>query len=74
MRVGQTAHRFKDPLNLTPTEAKIWGMRESGATAEDIAKDLRIAERTVREAIKKCREKVILKELYDAQDRRISWP
>jgi len=70
----ETHHRFKDPLHLTPAEEKIYTARIAGQSTKEIAESLGLSERTIQEAFKKAKEKTVLKEIFDAQDRRISWP
>ena len=74
MKSGSTRHGFKDPLELTPTEEKIHALKVSGKSTKEIAENLELSERTIQEALKKAKEKVTLRSIFDAQDRRISWP
>ena len=74
MKPGNTSHRFRDPLRLTPAEEKIYELKVSGKSIKEIAENLGLSERTIQEALKKAKEKVTLRSIFDAQDRRISWP
>lgn len=74
MRANEAARHYKDPSFLTPLEERVYELHQSGADYDAIAASLNIKISTVKNKISEAREKIILKEIFDAQDRRISWP
>jgi len=70
-----TDRRFKDPSYLTPYEQKIYDLSCQGLTPTQISEALKGSSqpKTIDIRLRLIREKVALKEITDAQDRRISW-
>jgi DNA-binding CsgD family transcriptional regulator len=71
------AHRqYKDPAELTPYEAKLYGLFSKGMTAAEIAAFVGGSSTpvTIYKKLLLAREKLELKEIIYAQDRRLSWP
>ena len=76
MRENEPSRHYKDPSFLTPYEQEIYELSQRGLSYKEISEAMggRSAPRTIQTRMKIVREKVVLKEIMDAQDRRISWP
>jgi DNA-binding CsgD family transcriptional regulator len=70
-----TDRAFKDPSYLTPYEQKIYDLSCQGLNPAQISEALNGSSlpKTIDIRLRLIREKVALKEITDAQDRRISW-
>ena len=70
-----TDRRFKDPSYLTPYEQKIYDLSCQGKTPAEISAALNGSSqpKTIDIRLRLIKEKVELKRITDAQDRRISW-
>lgn len=70
-----TDRRYKDPSYLTPYEQKIYDLSCQGLNPAQISEALKGSSmpKTIDIRLRLIREKVALKEITDAQDRRISW-
>ena len=66
---------FSDPSILTPYEQKIYDLSQEGLTPTQISAALNGSSgpKTIKVRLNLIREKVALKEIMDAQDRRLSW-
>ena len=66
---------FADPALLTPYEQKIYDLSKQGMTPKEISAALNGSSmpKTIDIRLKVIREKIALKEITDAQSRRISW-
>lgn len=64
-----------DPSILTPYEEQIYELYKQGMGPKDISNALggRSGPKTIAVRLVTIREKIALKEIMDAQDRRISW-
>lgn len=71
----EASRRFKDPAGLTPYEQKIYELMQEGLKPKQIVEKLdgTLTVNSLYPRIKIIREKIALKEITDAQDRRISW-
>ena len=70
-----TDRMFKDPNSLTPYEQKIYDLSCQGLTPAQISEALKGSSqpKTIDIRLRLIKEKVELKRIMDAQDRRISW-
>jgi len=70
-----TDRRFKDPSLLTPYEQKIYDLHCQGMGPAQISEALNGSSmpKTIDIRLRLIREKIELKRITDAQDRRISW-
>ncbi len=70
-----TDRRFKDPSLLTPYEQKIYDLHCLGMGPAQISEALNGSSmpKTIDIRLRLIKEKVELKRITDAQDRRISW-
>ena len=75
MKLSEACRRYKDPSFLTPYEEEIYLYLSKGMTPVQISEAMggRSSAASINSRIKVIREKVALKEIIDAQDRRISW-
>ena len=71
--MSEQPYKFKDVSYLTPAEEKIYNLRQQGKSHKEICEELGLAYNTVNRKVADIREKIALKEIWDAQDRRISW-
>lgn len=70
-----TYHHWKDPAGLTPYEARIWELKRQGLNPKEISDAMggTSSPASIQSRIRVIREKIALKEITDAQDRRLSW-
>ena len=70
-----TDRRFKDPALLTPYEQKIYDLSCQGLNPAQISEALNGSSqpKTIDIRLRLIKEKIELKRITDAQDRRISW-
>lgn len=75
MIADEASRRFKDPAGLTPYEQKIYAFMQEGLTPKQIVEKLdgTVSVNSLYPRMKIIREKIALKEITDAQSRRISW-
>jgi len=75
MKAKEVRHSFADPAGLTPYEQKLYELWSQGLNNRQISEALNgtSSPQAVRERMRIVREKIALKEITDAQDRRISW-
>jgi DNA-binding CsgD family transcriptional regulator len=71
--MDEQPRRYKDVSYLTPFEEKIYALRKQGKSRKEIAEELGLSSNTVNRRVADINEKIALKEIWDAQDRRISW-
>jgi DNA-binding NarL/FixJ family response regulator len=71
--MDEQPRRYKDVSYLTPFEEKIYALRQQGKSRKEIAEELGLSSNTVNRRVADINEKIALKEIWDAQDRRISW-
>jgi DNA-binding CsgD family transcriptional regulator len=68
-------HQFKDPAGLTSYEARIWELKMQGLNPKEISDAMggtsSIA--SIQSRMRVIREKIALKEITDAQSRRLYW-
>lgn len=76
MSSNQTDPGCGDLSFLTPHEQKMYELSQKGLSYKAMSDAMggEHAIETIQTLIKNVREKVALKEIIDAQDRRISWP
>lgn len=70
-----TIHQLKDPAGLTPYEERIWELKMQGLNPKEISDAMggTSSPVSVQSRMRVIREKIALKEITDAQDRRLSW-
>ena len=75
MTLSEALRQYKDPTFLTPYEAEIYDYLTKGMTPKQISEAMggRSSAASINSRIKVIKEKVALKEIIDAQDRRLSW-
>ena len=75
MKLSEAGRRYRDPSFLTPYEEEIYLYLSKGMTPKQISEAMggKSSPVSVSSRIKVIKEKVALKEIMDAQDRRISW-
>lgn len=75
MITDDTSRQFKDPAGLTPYEQRIYALMQQGMKPKQIveALDGTLTVSSLYPRMQIIREKIALKEITDAQSRRISW-
>lgn len=75
MKAAEASRRYCDPAGLTPYEQRIWAFMQQGMSAKQIEEALNGTStvNSLYPRMKIIREKIALKEITDAQSRRISW-
>ena len=73
--INTTHHHWKDPAGLTPYEARIWELKRQGLNPKEISDAMggTSSPVSIQSRMRVIREKIALKEITDAQDRRLSW-
>ncbi|NDB70319.1 MAG: hypothetical protein EB015_20400 [Methylocystaceae bacterium] len=73
--LNTTHHQLKDPAGLTPYEARIWELKKQGLNSKEISDAMggTSSPVSIQSRMRVIREKIALKEITDAQSRRISW-
>lgn len=75
MIADEASRRFKDPAGLTPYEQRIYALMQQGLKPIQMVEKLdgTVTVNSLYPRIKIIKEKIALKEITDAQSRRISW-
>lgn len=75
MKAAEASRRYRDPAGLTPYEQRIYELMQKGMSAKQIEEALNGTStvNSLYSTMKIIREKIALKEITDAQSRRISW-
>jgi DNA-binding CsgD family transcriptional regulator len=73
--INTTNHQFKDPAGLTSYEARIWELHKQGLNPKEISDAMggTSSPVSIQSRMRVIREKVALKEITDAQSRRLYW-